>query len=348
MKRIVLMIVCAMMIASFYSAKTYAATSIGSGNVDIEYPPLAIGYLDKDWQFQSFVGTPSLFSLSLDNLQTADKNVGVLGAALTGSSSVTKTDVTGKTIAVQNHVASYKVQLGKTSSPFPSIWLKGSNVNADSPNYLTGSDSDKFVQTGLTISAPYWEQTAYQWTLYIFADKDWLSQTGGTTNGKVLDPRVATVRWFAWTNDSAGIPKKMWLEKGSSGFNTLPLLQFADPASPDAAKIKSFLTGTTSTSLPEAKAGLPAIVDGSTAPTVDGVIVYNTARNTAAADNANGLAITGRSNAGLVYASPNDGVSNFRTEEVHVQFMLKWPKEVGGLATGARNCTISLYQRTAN
>jgi len=122
-------------------------------------------------------------------------------------------------------------------------------------------------------------------------------------------------------------------------FNTLPLIA----SSASAATKKTFLTGTTGTSL--APASIPGVAQASIPDT--GVIHYNTDRNTVAGPtNANGFAITTRNHIGLVYAAPNSAASH-RTENLHLQFMAVWPAGIG-VSAGSKTADISFYQRTAN
>jgi len=205
----------------------------------------------------------------------------------------------------------------------------------------------------LTIQAPYYDVADYQWTVYVFADKDLLTQTAGPATGKVLDPRVATMRWFAWADDTNGIAKKAFGYKsvGASAatfFNTLPLIA----SSSTAAQKKTFLIGTTGVSTPEVAAGYAAPTDGYAEALfpADGNIYYNTTRNTASADNANGLQIAGRDQIGLVYRAPSGAAShtNYLEKRLHIQFIAVWPNAPIGIAAGAKSCDINLYQRTTN
>jgi len=333
-----------------------SALATGTGDITVGYPGFLAGYTSPAWQFQTFEGTPLLLNLTVNNLKTADRTNAIVGANLNGTTSVVKTVVTGKDIAILNHVTGFTIYPNTSSSPFPSMWVKGGTANpgtgADDPDtYLTGTDADKFYQQGLTIQAPYYDVADYQWTVYVFADKDLLTQTAGPATGKVLDPRVATMRWFAWADsDTNGIAKKAFGYKpaGASSvtfFNTLPLIA----SSSTAAQKKAFLIGTTGVSTPEVAAGYSAPTDGyleSLFP-ADGKIYYNTTRNSASADNANGLQIAGRDQIGLVYRAPSGPLSH-RTEKLHIQFMAVWPDAPIGIAAGAKSCDINLYQRTAN
>jgi len=356
------------------AACSTAALATGTGGIPVGYPVLTVGYtnggdglpdsttVNKGWQFKAFLGTPALFSLAQANLQTEDQgSTTVIANTLNGTSSVTKTAVTGKTMAVLNHASSYTLYPLQATSPFPSIWVKGADINsatgADAPTtYLSGTDANKFFQTGLTIQAPYWEANNYPWTVYVYADKDLLTQTAGAATGTIQDPNVATMRWYSWCGDDKGVatdptgtPKRTWgyKEYGASApvmFNTLPLIA----SSATAAAKKTFLTGTTGASLAPAsipgvaESAIPAPGDINTPPTIH----YNTNRNTAGATNANGFVITGRSKVGLVYAAPNSALCH-RTEILHMQFMAVWPTGIG-VSTGSKSADISFYQRTAN
>jgi hypothetical protein len=334
------------------------ALATGTGDIPVEYPVLSVGYFDKNWEFQPFEGTPAIFNMSLDNLKAADKLVAVSGATLTGNlSTITQTDVSGKKIAVLNHVSTFKMMPGRSTSPFPSIWLKSDNVNPDTSdgkpaNYLSGTDANKFFQMGLVVQAPFWENRTYQWSVYVYADKDVLTQTAGPATGKVLDPRKATMRWFAWADNQNGILQKMWKEKTSdsapvNAFNTLPLIIPTGTDPEKAAALKAFLTGTSGASLPDTSelgdiAGSPT--DPSTAPS----LVYNTLRNTAAVNNGNGIQIIDRSQAGLAYVAPGDAFGSHRTEYVHLQFVVKWPNGVGLSTSGSKSCDIGIYRKTTD
>jgi len=143
------------------------ANAIDSGSIGVGAPAFQIGYISQSWQFQTFEGTPVLFNLTVNNLKSADRTNAVTANTLNGTTNVTKTDVTGKNIAILNHVSGFTIYPGTSSSPFPSIWVKGDTVNsatgADSPTtYLSGTDANKFYQTGLTIQAPYYQSANYQ------------------------------------------------------------------------------------------------------------------------------------------------------------------------------------------
>jgi len=345
MKKIFLVLIAAVIAVSCSSA-VFAA---GSGDIPVGYPVLTVGYTNGAWVFNEFAGTPGMFSLALTNLQSADQTAAVVGATLMGTNTPTSlTSVTGKSIAILNHASTYKLYPLQATSPFPSIWVKGTANNpatgVGSPaTWLTGTDAAKFYQTGLTVQAPYWEAANYQWTVYAYADKDLLTQTAGPATGNIQDPNLATMRWYAWTDDNNGIAKNTWGvkkpgETSPTMFNTLPLM-----SGNTAAQGKAFLTGTTGASL--APSGIPGLAQS--AIPADGVIYYNTDRNTAGSANANGFVITGRSQIGLVYAAPNTAASH-RTENLHMQFIAVWPNGVGVSTTGSKSVNIGLYQRTAN
>ena len=331
------------------AACSTAVLATGTGGIPVGYPTLTVGYTNGSWAFNQFAGTPALFTLASANLQTADTASAVFGATLRGTNTPTAlTAVTSKTMAVLNHAASFVLYPTQATSPFPSVWVKGDTVNTatgvDAPaTWLSGTDANKFFQTGLTIQAPYWEAANYQWTVYVYADKDLLTQTAGLATGNIQDPNVATMRWFAFTDDTNGIAKATWGVKNSGDtaatmFNTLPLIASAATA----ATKKTFLTGTTGVSL--APSAVPGIAQASIPAT--GVIHYNTDRNTAAANNANSFVITGRSQIGLVYAAPS-GAASHRTENIHMQFIAVWPNGIG-VSAGSKTVDIGLYQRTAN
>ncbi len=333
-----------------------ASFATGTGDINVGFPTFQIGYMTPAWQFQTFEASPAplLFALAANNLKTADRTNAVVGATLNGTTTVTKTPVTGKDIAILNHISGFTLYPNTASSPFPSMWIKGAAANpgtgADDPDtYFTGTDADKFFQQGLTIQAPYYDVADYQWSVYVFADKDLLTQYAAPATGKILDPRLATMRWFAWTDDTNGIAKKTFGYKpaGSSSttmFNILPLIA----SSATAAQKKTFLTGTSGVSTPEISAIYGAESPGVPEASIpaDGVIYYNTDRNSASADNANGLQITNRSQIGLVYVAPSGALSH-RTEKLHIQFIAVWPNAPIGVAAGAKSCDINLYQRTA-
>jgi len=332
-----------------------SALATGTGDINVGFPTLQAGYMTPAWQFQTFEGTPLLFGLTVNNLKTADRTNAVVGATLNGTTTVAKTSVTGKDIVLLNHVAGFTIYPNTASSPFPSMWIKGANANpgtgADDPDtYLTGTDADKFFQQGLTIQAPYYDVANYQWTVYVCADKDILTQTAGPATGKVLDPRVATMRWFAWADDSNGIAEKAFGYKDSGAssatmFNIMPLIALTATE----AQRKAFLIGTTGVSTPEVASGYAAEVGGASEALIpaNGGIYYNTDRNTASAGNANGMQIVNRSQIGLVYAAPSGALSH-RTEKLHIQFITVWPNAPIGIATGAKSCDINIYQRTIN
>lgn len=331
-----------------------ASLATGTGDITIGYPGFAVGYTSPAWLFSTFEGTPLLFNLTVNNLKTADRTNAVAGATLNGTTTVTKTAVTGKDIAILNHISGFTIYPNTASSPFPSMWIKGTASNpgtgADDPDtYLTGTDADKFYQQGLTIQAPYYDVPDYQWTVYVFADKDLLTQTAGPLTGKILDPRLATMRWFAWADDANGIMKPTFGFKAPTAasptmFNTLPLIN----STATAAQKKAFLIGTTGVSTPEISPIYGAEAGGFPQASIpaDGNVYYNTDRNTQSSGNANNMFINGRSQIGLVYCAPS-GAFSHRTENLHIQFIAVWPNAPIGIATGAKSCDINLYQRTA-
>ena len=341
------------------AACSTAVLAEGTGGIPVGYPVLTVGYTNggdllspqtiAGWQFKAFQGTPALFTLTSANLETEDQPYAVFGATLRGQNTPTAlTAVTSKTMAVLTHAASFTLFPTQATSPFPSVWVKGATANtatgAQAPTtWLSGTDANKFYETGLTVQAPYWDVANYQWTVYIYADKDLLTQTAGAAAGNIQEPTAATMRWFAWADDTNGIAKATWGIRNVGDatptmFNTLPLIAAA--AVP--ATVKTFLTGTTGVSLAPATA--PGIAQASIPAT--GVIHYNTDRNTVAVGNANSFTITGRSQIGLVYAAPNSAASH-RTEKLHIQFLAVWPTGVG-VGAGSKAANISLYQRTAN
>lgn len=324
-----------------------------TGGIDVGFPPFAVGYTNQSWQFATFEASPALFNISLNDLKSADRTSAVVGNILNGTVPSTRTDVTGKSLAVLNHIEGFKIYPNTASSPFPSIWVKGGASNPGSSVHFTGTDSDKFFQQGLTIQAPYYATAEYQWTVYVFADKDILTQTDGTVSGKVLDPRVATMRWFAWaagglSPDPNGIPKSAFGfrspgQASPNMFNIMPIIS----NSASISQKKAFLTGTSGASLPELYSAYPQEVGGmaQAAFPADGQIYYNTDRNTQALDNANNMVINGRSQIGLVYASPS-GPRSRRNELLHIQFIVLWPDAPIGVSAGQKSCDINIYQRT--
>ena len=337
--------------SSFITDAFIVSNSIGTGHINVGFPLLAAGYTSCDWSFATFEGVPLIFNLQQTNLKSYDIPESVVANNLNGSVNVTKADIAGKRLAILNHSPDFVLYPGGTTSPFPSIWIKGDDINTQTGDsapevYLSGTDANKFYQTGFVINAPYYSLDDYQWTLYIFADRDILSQTPGPVSGKVLDPRTSTMRWFAWASyDNAGIPAKMWGIKypGSSSpitFNTMPITMGS------GNDLKQFLIAFEGTSLPETDtwrgelSGYPE----SSIP-ADGNLYYNTDRNTQFSDNANGLQIVGRSQAGLVYASP-DGPLCHRTEKIHMQFIVVYSQGMG-FGQEPKSCEVNIYQRVA-
>lgn len=340
-------------LVSLAVAFSSAALATDTGPILIGYPSFQVGYMNPSFQFQTFEASPAplLFAMTTTNLKTADRTNAVVGPTLNGTTTVTKTTVTSKNLAILNHISGFTLYPNTASSPFPSIWVKGADVNPspDPTVYLTGTDANKFYQQGLTIQAPYFAEPDYQWTVYVFADKDLLTQTAGPVTGKVRDPRVSTMRWFAWADDMNGIAKPAFgyrnpADSSPTMFNTLPLIA----ATATEAQKKAFLIGTSGVSTPEVGAGYSAPVDGVVQASIpaNGIIHYNIARNTPASDNANGFAVTGRSQLGMVYASPV-GPTSHRTENLHIQFIAVWPNAPLGVAAGSKSCDLNLWQRTA-
>lgn len=329
------------------AACSTAVLATGSGGIPVGYPVLSVGYTNGDWAFNLFAGTPALFTLTAANLATADQATAVFGATLRGQNTPTAlTAVTATTkMAVLTHVSSFTLYPTQATSPFPSVWVKGDTANtATGPSapttWLSGTTANMFYESGLTIQAPYWAVANYQWTVYVYADKDLLTQTAGAATGTIQEPTAASMRWFAWTNDANGIAKKTWGIKNAGDaaatmFNTLPLTTGTD------AQKKTFLTGTVAPSLAPSTA--PGAAESAIPAT--GVLYYNTDRNTAAANNANSFVITGRSQIGLVYAAPNNANSHV-TENLHIQFLAVWPNGVG-VSAGSKSVDIGLYQRTS-
>ena len=337
-----------------------SALATGTGDINVGIPVFNVGYTSPAWQFQTFEGTPLLFNLATSNLKTADSTNAVVGATLNGTTTVAQTAVTASTnIAILNHAAGFTVYPNTASSPFPSMWVKGDTTNpgtgeADPDTYFTGTDADKFYQQGLTIQAPYYEVADSQWTVYVSADKDILTQTAGPVAGKVPDPRAATMRWFAWAAggnnpDPNGIARKAFGYKSTGAtsatmFNIMPLI----PSTVTNAQAKAFLvTGTTGASTPEVGAGYTAPVAGSAEALIpaNGAIYYNTTRNTASADNANGLQIAGRDQIGLVYRAPSGALCR-DTKILHIQFITVWPSAPISVIPGAKACNIDVWQFT--
>jgi hypothetical protein len=331
-----------------------------TGGIDVGFPPFAVGYTNQSWQFATFEASPALFNISLNHLKSADRTSAVVGNILNGNVPSTRTDVTGKSLAVLNHIEGFRIYPNTASSPFPSIWVKGGASNPESSVHFTGTDSDKFFQQGLTIQAPYYATAEYPWTVYVFADKDILTQTDGTVSGKVLDPRVATMRWFAWADDSEteisagtfygsrGIAKSAfgYRSPGQASpnmFNIMPVIS----NSASISEKKAFLTGTSGASLPELYPSYSQEVGGMSQASfpADGQIYYNTDRNTQSIANANNMVINGRSQIGLVYAAPSGPMSRM-TRRLHIQFIVLWPDAPIGVSAGQKSCDINIYQRT--
>jgi len=188
--------------------------------------------------------------------------------------------------------------------------------------YLKGIGAGNFVDTAMTLQAPYYFNPDFQWRVYAYADKDIVSQISGGPQGKILDPDMASMRWWAWADDQNGVPGKMWTSwapyaNAANSYNTIALISGATMDQKHA-----FLDGTSGTSLPELPINWPAVPDVPVSGLPqDGATYYNTGRNKVSNENANGFAISGRDHSAMIYAAPN-GASSHRTDNLHTQFMI--------------------------
>lgn len=222
--------------------------------------------------------------------------------------------------------------------------------------YLKGQGAEYFYETGLTLQAPYYFHKDFQWRVYVYADRDIISQTWGGPEGRVLDPDISSMNWWTWSNDPKGAAPQMWLSRpvGSSAvnaFNTIPLISGAS-----IEQKHDFLDGTEGASLPELPAGWPPVPDKPAGEVPeDGLVYYNTERNIPSASNTNGFVIEDRSHSGLIYAAPNIPIVNQNGEVVgnechsirnlHVQFLIRNTGFAAPDNTQGLYCNINFFQQ---
>lgn len=307
----------------------------------------ALGYTNRYWTVKNFVGETNYHDVQVANIRPEDISDIAFGLQGVNDTPVQPADVTGKSVAIIN-VDSTTVLYPGDYITFPNILVKGSEINqatgANLAQYLTTSapfvdsngnnvhdELEMFYQTGLSIafrrSAP-----DMQMMLYTYANGDPLTATPGGT-GRVLDPRTSTASHYSWSNDQNGVPNMMFgnrypNETSPVMFNPYPMIDLSE--TPEAKQ--AFVSGTTGASLPEEVAGFGYTVDGYAEADIpaDGRIYYNTDRNNGASDNANGMPIVGRSNAGLLYVSPSE-VSRLLNGTAHTAIQVKFPAEGVGI-----------------
>lgn len=315
-------------------------------------PVLAVGYISPEGSFRVFRNQDglNLIQIGPKNFNEENLETTAFGSYTSNDTVLDKADVSGKSMAVMQVSEDSRLYLDEYIT-FPRIFSKKSAPNPatltdlnspDNPLYwLEGDGADHFELTATAIQAPYYYTPDYQWRVYVYADKDILSQIQGPAAGKVLDPYVSTMTWTSWPEQ--GTPQNMWLQKFSNDsapimFNSMPIISGGD-----MQQKRDFLTGTSASSYPETADGMPAISNGTpgTIPN-DALIYYNADRNI---DLPNGLPISGRSQAGLVYASP-EGPSCRRSEIKNILFQVTNNGNYD-LQTGEMSCDINLYHQIA-
>jgi hypothetical protein len=273
----------------------------------------------------------------------------------------------------------FSLKRGESTSLFPSIWNKGAAVNpaidinstnydktADPNSYMTGGSAPNsaayYNQTGLTIVADFTGDDDIsaagrnnQWEVFVFADKDpmWAAPVPAS-GGYVEDPQYAGLKWIAWSdavNDSdanIGVPPAQWKVTGSmeanipktwSTFNTVPLTNLKFDTVANETALVAFLLGTDPTGKAPVK---PVWVKNATS--TPGLVLANpdricTLNDFSIADN--------QRYPGLVYVSPNDPLPTInspqRTQYLHMQFMLTFPKVID---YSAQDSNLYIYMRT--
>lgn len=334
--------------------------SVKTGNKPAEMlPVLTVGYTNGNWEFRRFQGEANHLGLTYDNLEPEDAENAAFGLCAPNGGLLQPADITGKTIAVMNPDTSSVLEIGDWVI-FPRIYVKGDtpnplatpeNTDVCNPlKYLTGEDAKFFYDTGMTLQAPYYFNPDFQWTVYAYADRDIVSQDYGGAEGRVVDPDMASMRWWAWADDTKGVPKNMWTvwqpnTNAPSSYNTISLISGAS-----MEQKHDFFSGL---ALPETLPGWPPVPD---MPEVgvprDGLTYYNTERNSF---DRYGFSIPDRAYSPLVYVAPFETVENqngeavgnlcHRTDNLHVQFMIintgfAKPDNREGLY-----CNINFFQR---
>lgn len=311
--------------------------SVKTGNNPAEMlPVLTVGYMNPQWEFRRFQGEAQYLGLTPGNFEPSDAEAMAFGLCAPNGATLQPADITGKTMAVMNPDTSAVLGLGDWVV-FPRIYVKGNTANplatpenTDVCNplfYLQGDGAEYFYDTGMTLQAPYYFNPDFQWNVYAYADKDIVSQMPGGPGGRVIDPDVASIRWWAWGDDEKGILPKMWASwpQGASTptyYNTISLISGAS-----MQQKHDFFAGL---SAPEVLPGWPAVPDMPAGGIPqDGLTYYNTARNQFGRD---GYSVPGRAYSSTVYVSPFETVQNnngeavgnlcHRTENLHVQFMI--------------------------
>ena len=207
------------------------------------------------------------------------------------------------------------------------------SADNDSHMFLKGAGNRHFWDTGATLQMVYQFKDVFQSRLFAYADRDIISQIPGTSDGRMLDPDMASMRISVWNpGDGKGVPPAMWVYRDAYndkvyGFNTLMLIQQFAPIDEKHA----IFTGPTVPDLPE---GWPAVQDRpeDDGKMEDGITYYNAERNAGTADIANGIEIRGRQMGSLMYAAPDIPILDssgrvignqcYGTRNVHAQFMI--------------------------
>ncbi len=334
--------------------------SVKTGNNPAEaLPVLTVGYTNSEWQFRRFQGEAQYLGLTAENFEPQDAQKMAFGLCAPNGATLRPADITGKTMAVMNPDTSAVLWIGDWIV-FPRIYVKGDKPNplatpenedvCNPLRYLEGEGAEFFYDTGMTIQAPYYFNPDFQWKVFAYADRDVVSQMSGGTEGRIPDPDIASMRWWAWANDSDGILPKTWGSwpvgaKAPSYYNTISLISGAS-----MEQKHDFFAGQSS---PEILPGWPIVPDmPSTGMPQDGLTYFNTSRNDF---ERNGFSIPGRSYSPMIYVAPYEQVNNsngevvgnlcHRTENLHVQFMVTNTGFAAPDNTQGLYCNINFFQQ---
>ena len=199
------------------------------------------------------------------------------------------------------------------------------------------------------------------WRVQVFADKDILTGAGPANNSTdkayVMDPRLATMRWWAWRDNAsqAGVAPATWVMKGETQprFNTLPLINTNCSESDKYQALRNILSGFPMTPRVDSMFGAecPEWPSGGNEYATEEVVYYNKANFTdpitsityPGRENAtatNGIALT-KNEIGTAFVSPSNSLK-YTQEWLHFQFAVVYPLSGVVPTTAAKNCVLTL------
>jgi hypothetical protein len=313
--------------------------------------PVAGGGLE----FAPFKDTALLFSMTLDDilLPGGYKNGKyiILNNTLDGTNypAVKAVASSETSMIVLEHLPSYSLMPGHSTSFFPSIWVKGTAPNPETDpakmpvNFISGADAGKYYQYGSTLNIPLTDQDKGKTVkIYFVANKDPIDCGTATASGDAIlqDPRYVSLRWISWVDQpdsTAFVPKPMWTELNKTGsvsyFNTEAYYNGTDNNADDERNIISKVS----------LLQIPSAIPVTGLPNNNNPVVYNSARSSDLA----GLGINTAGNIvqpGLACVYKPDAGSG-KVKYLHIQIQINWPVVGVGRACSTAGCDLWVIKK---